>query len=138
MVLLVQHSYSHERLCRTIDLDEDLSELRNQLLDGRGCDRRTGPRLEAIPERIEVAVGSDARVAVGKPRAANARPEEAFCSTTSTSNHIRRVPLYAPDADHNLPKGRFAGSLRSDQISWLTITERSCKSAIFSASANIL
>ena len=33
-------------------------------------DRRAGPGLEAIAEGIEVAVGADARIAVGEPRAA--------------------------------------------------------------------
>src|SRR5690242_4363704 len=39
---------------------------------GCGCDRRTGPGLEAIAESIEIAVGPDARVAVGEPGAAEA------------------------------------------------------------------
>src|SRR5207248_10260440 len=35
-------------------------------------DRRAGPRLEAIAEGVEVAVGADARKAVGPPRPAEA------------------------------------------------------------------
>ena len=39
-----------------------------------GCrrDRRAGPRLEAIAEGVEIAVGPDARIAVGEPGAAEA------------------------------------------------------------------
>ena len=37
-----------------------------------GRDRRAGPRLEAITERVKIAVGADARIAVGDPRAAKA------------------------------------------------------------------
>ena len=38
----------------------------------RACDRRARPRLEPIAERVEVAVGADARIAVRPPRAAEA------------------------------------------------------------------
>ena len=37
---------------------------------GRTCDRRRGPRLEAVAERMQVAVGPDARIAVRAPGAA--------------------------------------------------------------------
>ena len=36
----------------------------------RRCDRRAGPRLEAVAESVEVAVRPDAGKAVGPPRAA--------------------------------------------------------------------
>src|SRR5829696_7429441 len=42
-----------------------------QYLLGRG-DRLAGPRLEAIAEGVEVAVGADARIAMGDPRPAEA------------------------------------------------------------------
>ena len=38
----------------------------------RGRDRRADPRLEAVAEGVEVAVGADARIAVGQPGAAEA------------------------------------------------------------------
>ena len=40
-------------------------------LVGRG-DRRAGPRLEPVPEGVEVAVGADAGIAVRQPGAAEA------------------------------------------------------------------
>ena len=39
---------------------------------GPGRDRRTCPRFEAVTERVKVAVGPGAGVAVGEPRAAEA------------------------------------------------------------------
>ena len=35
-----------------------------------GCDRRPDPRLEAVAEGMEVAVGADAGIAMGQPGAA--------------------------------------------------------------------
>src|SRR5439155_20773359 len=53
-----------------IVLVDDLAHIAEDL--GRGRDRRAGPRLEAIAEGVEIAVGADARIAVGRPRAAKA------------------------------------------------------------------
>src|SRR5437879_13024581 len=57
-------------MAREIVLVDDLAHIAEDL--GRGRDRRAGPRLEAIAEGIEIAVGADAGIAVGTPRAANA------------------------------------------------------------------
>ena len=53
-----------------IVLLDDLAHVAEDL--GRGRDRRAGPRLEAIAEGVEVAVGADAGKAVGPPRPAKA------------------------------------------------------------------
>ena len=51
-------------------LVDDLGHVADDL--GGGGDRRTTPWLEAIAERMQVAVRSDARVAMGEPRTAEA------------------------------------------------------------------
>src|SRR6516164_4080509 len=51
-------------------LGDDLAHIVEDL--GPGRDRCAGPRLEAITEGVEVAVGPGTRVAVGEPRAAKA------------------------------------------------------------------
>ena len=59
-----------------------------------GGDRRAGPRLEAIAEGVEVAVGADAGIAVGEPRAAEAllrsRARRSSCRGTAWSGDRRR------------------------------------------------
>src|ERR1700730_18631438 len=57
-------------VAREIVLVDDLAHIAEDL--GRGRDRRAGPRFEAIAEGIEIAVGADARIAVGRPGAAEA------------------------------------------------------------------
>jgi hypothetical protein len=50
-----------------------LDDLAHILPDFRGGgDRRAGPRLEPVAERMQVAVGTDAGIAVGQPGAAKA------------------------------------------------------------------
>ena len=51
-------------------LVDDLAHVGEDLRGRR--DRRAGPGLEAIAEGVEVAVGADARIAMGDPRAAEA------------------------------------------------------------------
>ncbi len=53
-----------------IVLVDHFAEVLEDLI-GRG-DRHTGPRLEAVAEGVEVAVGANARVAVHPPGAAEA------------------------------------------------------------------
>src|SRR5215471_20884168 len=53
-----------------IVLLDHLAHVRQDL--GRGCDRQTGPRLEAVAKRVQIAVGADAGIAMGPPRAAEA------------------------------------------------------------------
>ncbi len=47
---------------------DDLAHVFQDLRGGR--DRRRGPRLETVPERVKVAVGADAGIAMGRPGAA--------------------------------------------------------------------
>src|SRR5271170_4342971 len=49
---------------------DDLAHIREDF--GRTGDRRPGPWLEAITEGVEIAVGADAGIAVGKPGAPEA------------------------------------------------------------------
>src|SRR5689334_8481339 len=53
---------------REIVLVDDFAHIAPDFVGGG--DRRAGPRLEAIAERVEVAVGADAGIAVGPPRPA--------------------------------------------------------------------
>src|SRR5262252_4908129 len=53
-----------------IVLLDHLAHVRQDL--GRGCDWQTGPRLEAVAKRVQIAVGADAWIAMGPPRAAEA------------------------------------------------------------------
>ena len=51
-------------------LVDDFADVAQDL--GSGRDRRAGPRLEAIAEGVEIAVGTDAGISVGEPGAAKA------------------------------------------------------------------
>jgi hypothetical protein len=55
---------------RQVVLVDDLAHVAQDL--GRGRDRGAGPRLEAVAESVEIAVGADARIAMGEPGAAKA------------------------------------------------------------------
>src|SRR5207302_322016 len=55
-------------VARQVVLVDDLAHVAEDL--GGGRDRCAGPRLEAVAESVEIAVGADARIAMGEPGAA--------------------------------------------------------------------
>ena len=55
---------------RQVVLVDDFAHVAEDL--GRGGDRCAGPRLEAVAESVEIAVGADARIAMGEPGATKA------------------------------------------------------------------